>query len=83
MRIIKRPQILDFHGCKVEMFKDEKQWVEAASELIAENRKKYPELDCWQDVHSKVAPNLLSKVVYRREEGSQIISWEYCILCGV
>ena len=83
MSIIKRPQILELHGCKIDMFKDEKQWVEAANELIAENRSKYPELDPNQDVHSKVAPNLLSKFVYRKDEGFNNVSWEICIVCCV
>ena len=56
-------------GCTWEMFKDDKEAVDAANELIGQNREKYPDIDGSKDVASKVKPDLLSKFEYRHEGG--------------
>ena len=66
-----RPQILAFHGVKVEDFDSKKQMAAAADELIAENRRDYPDITGDEDKHSSVVPELLSKFNYVYTEGTQ------------
>ena len=76
MSINNRPQILKLHGVDWDMFKDEKDAVKAADELIAQNRALHTDLPHDKDIHSTVAPALLTKFVYRQDEGSIVSLWD-------